>query len=199
LGELTQLYSIRENDMASTLVQNIAAAITSMEGANPSLNNPGNIMDYGYYQQTGNFRLQQYPTKEAGDTALDSLISSYISRGYNLNQFFATYAPTGHGANDPVAYANYVSGKIGVDPTTPLTNVSDTGIPTYSVTATSTALDSNNDLSLSSDLASLFGGSDSNISSDVMSGGVSGVSGNGLLIGVGIAGLALLLYILNRN
>jgi hypothetical protein len=172
-----------------------------MEGANPSLNNPGNIMDYGYYQQTGNFRLQQYPTKEAGDTALDSLISSYISRGYNLNQFFATYAPTGHGNNDPVAYANYVSGKIGVDPTIPLTSVSDTGIPTYSVTATSTPLDSTGDLNISSDLASLFGtGGTLSSSSDIMAGGVSGVSiSNGLLWGVGILGLGLLLYLANRN
>ena len=184
--------------MASTLVQNIAAAITSMEGANPSTNNPGNIMDLGYYQQTGQFRVQQYPTTEAGDAALESLITSYISRGYNLNQFFATYAPTGHGNNDPVAYANYVSGKIGVDPTTPLASVGDTSIPTYSVTATSTALDSNSD-TLSSDLASLFGSSDSNISSDIMSGGVSNVSGNGVLIGVGVVGLALLLFYLNQN
>ena len=186
--------------MASTsLVSSIASAITTMENANPSLNNPGNIMDLAYYNQTGKFQLQQYPTAEAGQSALDSLITSYIGRGYNLNQFFATYAPSGHGANDPTAYANYVSGQIGVDPTTPLASVG--GTPTYSVTATSTPLDAtpssldNNEANLSTDLSSLLGDSSSSISDDVMSGGVLGTgSSNNTLLGVGILGAALLLY-----
>jgi len=190
--------------MASTsLVQSIASAITSMEGANPSTNNPGNIMDLAYYQQTGNFRVQQYPTLEAGQSALDSLISSYISRGYNLNQFFATYAPSGHGNNDPVAYANYVSQKVGVDPTVPLANVGDT--PTYSVTATSTPLDSSSTDSigvsnLSTDLSSLFGGvGGGSISDDISSGGVLGTSSNGLTLGLGVIGAVLLLYFATRS
>lgn len=189
--------------MASTsLVQGIASAITSMEGANPSTNNPGNIMDLAYYQQTGNFRVQQYPTTQAGQSALDSLISNYISRGYNLNQFFATYAPSGHGNNDPTAYANYVSQKIGVDPTIPLASVGDT--PTYSVTATSslpTNDSSTTDLSsLTSDISSLFDSSGGiSSSNDIMSGGVSTIGGNGILWGVGVLGIGLLLYLYSRS
>ena len=194
--------------VSTSLVQGIASAITTMENSNPSLNNPGNIMDLAYYNQTGKFQLQQYPTVEAGQAALDSLVSSYIDRGYNLNQFFATYAPTGHGANDPTAYASYVADKIGVDPNVPLTSVGEVGsVP--SVTSSITYPQGTSTPSISSpttvdttdgveDLASLLGsGSDDplSVSSDIAGGGISTITNNtGLLVMAGVIGLVGLLY-----
>jgi hypothetical protein len=118
--------------MANSLITSITGAIAQMEGSNPSTNNPGNIMDLAYYKQTGQFRVQQYPTPQAGQDALESLTNSYINKGYSLNDFFAKYAPTGHGNNNPVAYAQFVAGKVGVDPNVPLNQVG--GVPTYTIT-----------------------------------------------------------------
>lgn len=106
-----------------TLVEQLADAITRQEGANPARNNPGNIMDLDYYRQTGQFRVRQFPTPEAGRAALEDLIESYIDRGYNLDQFFARYAPAGHGANNPAVYAANVSQWTGIDRNTPLRNL----------------------------------------------------------------------------
>ena len=44
-----------------------------------------------------------------------NLYNAYFKRGKNtLRTIFAAYAPKGHGANDPLNYANIVSQKIGV-------------------------------------------------------------------------------------
>lgn len=98
----------------STIVDSIATAITKMEGANPSLNNPGNIMDLNYYKSTGKFALQQYDSPSSGYNALTTLIQHYIDQGLDLNSFFAKYAPSGHGKNDPSGYANFVSQQTGI-------------------------------------------------------------------------------------
>ena len=199
----------------SSLVQGIAAAITSLEGSNPSTNNPGNIMDYSYYQQTNQFRVQQYSTPEAGQAALDSLVSSYISRGYNLYDFFKSYAPSGHGANNPIAYADSVSQMIGVDPNVPLTSVGETTGNTPSVASTITYPQGTGNTPISSpttvdtpagveDLASLFGGGGSDdplsVSSDIAGGGISTITSNsGLLVMAGVIGVVGLLYFTNSN
>ncbi len=44
-----------------------------------------------------------------------NLYNAYFKRGKNtLRTIFETYAPKGHGGNDPLNYANIVSQKIGV-------------------------------------------------------------------------------------
>ncbi len=120
--------------MANSLISSIASAIAQVENTNPSLNNPGGIMDYNYYKQTGQFRLQQYPTPQAGQDALEALTAKYVAQGNTLDSFFGNYAPYGHGSNDPAVYAQTVSKAIGVPVDVPLNQVGDTSIPTYSVT-----------------------------------------------------------------
>src|SRR5580698_1510637 len=95
-----------------------------MEGANPANNNPGNLMDVAYYQQTGQYRPMQYPTLAAGEAAEDSLIQSYINQGLTLQQFFAKWAPAGQGNNNPTVYAEYVASATGLPSDQPLNAVS---------------------------------------------------------------------------
>lgn len=115
--------------MSNSLTSAIADAITRQEGFFPGSasyknNNPGNIMDIGYYRQTGQFKLQAYPTLEAGRAALESLVDKYISAGHTLTSFFAKYAPSGHGGNDPSVYAKNVAGWLGIPTDVPLSQVS---------------------------------------------------------------------------
>lgn len=118
--------------MANPLTSAIADAITKQEGwfpgsASQRNNNPGNIMDIGYYQQTGQFKLATYPTLEAGRAALESLVDKYISAGHTLNSFFAKYAPSGHGGNNPSTYAANVASWLGIPADVPLSQVSASG------------------------------------------------------------------------
>jgi len=99
--------------VADAITVSIANAIIKMENDNPSLNNPGAIMDLSYYHSTGQFQLQQYPTYQDGLTALYNLIDSYRSQGMTLSQFFAKYAPASAG-NDPTNYANFVAAQTGL-------------------------------------------------------------------------------------
>ena len=120
--------------MSSSLVGAIASAIARVENTNPSLNNPGGLMDVPYYKQTGLFRLAQYSTPQAGEQALESTVTNYVNQGNTLDSFFGNYAPYGHGSNDPAVYAQTVSGMIGGVPTdVPLNTLG--GTPTYSTTA----------------------------------------------------------------
>lgn len=113
---------------ASPLVQSIGAAIVKMENVpNAALNNPFALMDLPYYQQTGQFRLASYPTYDAGVQAGYNQVQRYVDRGYDLNTFFATYAPAGHGNNDPANYAAFVSQQTGIPLGTPLNTLSDGG------------------------------------------------------------------------
>ena len=114
--------------MSTPLTAALADAITRQEGFFPGSasyqnNNPGNIMDLGYYRQTGQFKLQAYPTLEAGRAALESLVDKYIAAGHTLTSFFAKYAPAGHGGNDPNVYARNVAGWLGIPMDIPLAQV----------------------------------------------------------------------------
>jgi len=114
--------------MTNPLTPALADAITKQEGwfpgsASQKNNNPGNIMDIDYYRKTGQFRLQSYPTLEAGREALESLVDKYISAGHTLTSFFAKYAPAGHGANDPNVYARNVAGWLGIPMDAPLKQI----------------------------------------------------------------------------
>lgn len=114
--------------MSSELTNKLADAITRQEGFFPGSasyknNNPGNIMDLAYYKQTGQFKLQSYPTLEAGRAALESLVDRYIEAGHTLTSFFAKYAPAGHGGNDPNIYAKNVAGWLGIPMDAPLKQI----------------------------------------------------------------------------
>lgn len=96
-------------------LRDFAEAIARQEGfytpgsAAARNNNPGNLMDYSYYQQTGEFRLATYPTVEDGWNALEAQIQRDANRGLTVEQFTAKYAPAGHGDNNPQIYANNLS------------------------------------------------------------------------------------------
>lgn len=97
------------------LIDGITSSIIRQENTDPKYNNPGAIMDVNYYKSTGGqFRLQQYPTLDAGVTALKKLVKVYVDRGETLETFFAKYAPAGHSTNNPNTYANNVGGWLGI-------------------------------------------------------------------------------------
>lgn len=111
------------------LTKALADAITRQEGFFPGSaayknNNPGNIMDLEYYKKTGGqFRLQTYATLEEGRAALEKLVDRYISAGHTLTSFFAKYAPSGHGDNNPNIYAKNVAGWLGLPLDVPLNQI----------------------------------------------------------------------------
>jgi len=98
-----------------SLIRDFAEAVAKQEGfytsgsAAQRNNNPGNLMDYSYYQQTGQFRLATYPTVEDGWNALEAQIQRDANRGLTLEEFTAKYAPAGHGDNNPEIYAANLS------------------------------------------------------------------------------------------
>lgn len=106
----------------------IAQAITQMENTPASLNNPGALTgDLGYCSNGKSGILVKFCTPEDGQAALEQQIRYNTNRGLNLFEFFggkpgvySGYAPSGHGANDPNAYANFVAANTGIDPNIPL-------------------------------------------------------------------------------
>lgn len=112
----------------SEIADLIAQQFKRQENTNTAYNNPGAIMDLEYYRQTGQFRLQQYPTYDAGYSALVDLIKRKgVESGLTLRQFlegvpggYPGYAPYGHGGNDPNVYAENVAGWLGINPDVPL-------------------------------------------------------------------------------
>lgn len=121
--------------MGDALVTSLAAAIRQVEGYNPAFagnNNPGNLIFVGQSGATmGAGGFAKFPTPEAGEAALEWQIQNYINRGYDLNQFFNTWAPGGTknaagGVQTAAATQNYintVSSQIGVDPSIPLNSI----------------------------------------------------------------------------
>lgn len=83
-------------------------------------NNPGGISDGrfarsqpGYVGSNG--RYAAFDTMDHGAGAQKSLLHSYVTRGYDTPATIAArWAPAGDGKNDPVAYANFVAGKMGI-------------------------------------------------------------------------------------
>ena len=102
----------------------IEAAI-QMEGANPALNNPGNLRFVGQKDATGQdargFCI--FPDYATGYTNLRNLFiraasgASTVYHPFNtLYEFYALYAPSADG-NAPKHYAEVVAAHLGVDPT----------------------------------------------------------------------------------
>lgn len=120
-------------DTSSPLVSAIAQAIAQMEGFNTAgtisqrQNNPGNLRSGP--SQTGTASgYAVYPSAAAGWNDLYALIQKIIGYGVNLYQFFGGgngypgYAPAAD-SNSPNTYAQFVAGRLGIDPSTPLNQV----------------------------------------------------------------------------
>jgi len=109
------------------LARVIARAIARQEGwlvptsVQYKNRNPGNLMDLDHFKKTGQFRLNQFSTWTSGWDALASLIQrQLLNKKLTLLEFiggqrdaagalkpggYAGFAPQGHGANNPAAYA----------------------------------------------------------------------------------------------
>lgn len=62
-----------------------------------------------------------FATPQDGVANAAANLQSYAKQGINtLTGIVSTWAPKGDGKNDPVAYAHYLAGKLGVDPNAPL-------------------------------------------------------------------------------
>jgi len=123
----------------SPFVNAIATAIASQEGYGASnsactaLNNPG-CLTAGPGQVGTQNGFAVFSDPASGWNALDSQIQTNIDLGLNFQSFFAGqpgvyggYAPTCSGpmcaGNNPSAYASSVAGQVGVDTSTPLSQL----------------------------------------------------------------------------
>lgn len=116
-----------------SLIDDFAAAIQQMEGWFPGSvayrnNNPGNLRaGKGQIGTSNGYAV--FPDYQTGLDALKNQIQLNISKGLTTQEFFAGksgvypgYAPAAD-SNQPNVYANFVAGKLGIDPNVPLTQV----------------------------------------------------------------------------
>lgn len=119
-----------------SLVDQIAESIARMEGFYKAgtlaarNNNPGNLRTWGSNPVVNGYA--QFPTAEAGWSALKRQVQLLIDRGLTLKEFFSGkpgvypgYAPAAD-ANDPNGYAAFVAKRLGVDINTPLKAIAST-------------------------------------------------------------------------
>lgn len=117
----------------SELIKLIAESIATMEGfytrnsVAQRNHNPGNLRRWGNVQVIDGYA--SFPSDAAGWEALRSQISRNVKRGLTLREFFCGkrgvypgYAPATDG-NHPNNYAEYVAGRVGIDPDKPLPEV----------------------------------------------------------------------------
>jgi hypothetical protein len=95
-------------------------AITDMEGAKPSRNNPGNLRFIGQKYAVNDGGFCKFDTPKHGYDALKTLLinactgkSKVYKPTMTLLDFYNKYAPSTDG-NDPKNYANFVAKRIGV-------------------------------------------------------------------------------------
>jgi len=120
------------------LIDSFAQAIGQMEGFNSpgtiarANNNPGNLRSWGNLPTANGYAV--FPTEQAGWDALKLQIQKNIDRGLTLQEFFAgqrdengNVIPGGYSGysssadrNDPYRYADFVAGRLGIDPTAPI-------------------------------------------------------------------------------
>jgi hypothetical protein len=161
-------------------------------------NNPGNLVSWGSMPIVNGFA--QFPTLTAGWQALYSQIETNIGRGLTTYEFFAGkpgvyagYASVGSSAsNNPIAYATFVAGQLGIDPSVPLnsldpTTFASTAAPITTATPT-TCADGTQPVSGLCDDGST---PSSSVSLSTDSSEVGGIS---LPVAVGIAGVAVFLW-----
>lgn len=110
----------------------IVRAITQMEGGKPGdlnmrNNNPGNLVS-GIGQVGKNEGFAVFPSPGAGLSALNAWVTSHAAAHpdwnfYDLFNFYlrgSTTAQPVDAQGNSKAYAQYVAGQIGVDPSTPV-------------------------------------------------------------------------------
>jgi hypothetical protein len=158
-----------------TFTEDLAAAITRFEGActSPGVcrnNNPGNLRAGPGAIGTDSRGIAIFPDFATGQAAELRQVDLNIGRGLSLSEFFGGkpgvypgYAPAGD-SNDPGNYARTVAGWLDIDPSTPLASISGSQ------------------------------GASQGTQSDLPdSGGTDGSElSTGAMVGLGIAGLALL-------
>ncbi len=99
----------------------LADAITRQENAPAYLNNPGALTaaPSSYCQLGKQGILVQFCSYQDGLDALNNQISLNANRGWNLSDFFKSYAPAASG-NNPTVYTQNVSDWTGIAPNVPL-------------------------------------------------------------------------------
>ncbi len=121
-----------------SLTDSISQAIATMEGFYTAgsiaqrNNNPGNLRSWGSNPVVDGYA--KFPTVADGWAALNQQVNLNISRGLSLYEFFggkpgvyAGYSPSAD-ANNPQAYAVFVAGRVGIDPSVPLNSIGSSGV-----------------------------------------------------------------------
>jgi hypothetical protein len=120
----------------SSLVQSLSNAISQFEGYNvpgsvaQRNNNPGNLRSGPGMTGKDAAGYAIFPDSATGFTALNNQVSLNIDRGLSLQTFiggqtgvYPGYAPSADN-NNVQNYVSFLSGKLGIDPNTPLSGVS---------------------------------------------------------------------------
>lgn len=121
----TQAHSVFEGFISSgnPKLDMTMKAIARQEGNGYKNNNPGNLMDFQYFKKTGGkFRIKVFDTIQNGWVELKKTLKGKLYFGdtkKSLYDIFNTYAPAGHGNNDPLTYAKNVGQALGIDPFEP--------------------------------------------------------------------------------
>ena len=138
---------------SSSMVDSISQAIAQMEGYNtPGTlaarnNNPGNLRSGpGQIGTSGGFAV--FPDASTGWAALNNQVQLNIDRGLTLNEFFAGkpglyagFAPSAD-SNNPTQYAQFVAGRVGIDPNSPISDSGTIFAGDENATVDSSAFDS---------------------------------------------------------
>jgi hypothetical protein len=171
------------------LVSAIAAAVRQQEGFYPGSaayrnNNPGNLMDpdhriWPQYQADSAGRVI-FPDMGTGETALENDLSIKINRGMTLTSLFNMYAPAAAG-NNPAVYTANVARATGVDPNTPLNQVSYGNGQDYNPPAGGF------------DLSPYFEDPETYTPPEALAGAVIPPASTGLLVGLAVAAVAVYL------
>ncbi len=122
--------ALKDTVSPSNKIDSWCRAIQKMEGADPAINNPGNLE---YHHQPGTTgqkgRFAVFESYQAGYQALKNLIVGACQGKYaayhpdgDLTAFFRVYAPS-NDKNDPEGYAKFVAAFIGVTVETPIKNL----------------------------------------------------------------------------
>ncbi len=118
----------------SDFTASLAAAIQRFEGWKPGSvsyrnNNPGNLRAGVGQSGTDANGYAIFPDYQTGFAALERQVDINIGRGLSLDEFFGGkpgvypgYAPSGD-SNDPGKYSQVVAGWLGIDPNTPLQDI----------------------------------------------------------------------------
>lgn len=128
VGYLLSLNGAGSVQTPTNFIQALANAIAKAEGANPSINNPGDLSsgDFPAAHVTGIFNsagVAIVDTLENGWAALYNKLSNIFSGNsavYSPSMTISQFAQTYTGGDNAQAWANTVAGELGVTPDTTL-------------------------------------------------------------------------------